>query len=44
MFKLLNKKVVNEPDSKICILCDTKDSNCSVCDGGGLDFISCDYD
>ncbi|WP_269205857.1 hypothetical protein [Clostridium botulinum] len=44
MFKLVNQKVVDIVDSAICILCDTKDSNCTLCDGGALDFISCDYD
>lgn len=43
MFQVMNEKVLDKRvDSNICILCNTNDANCSVCNSGALDFIPCD--
>lgn len=45
MFDVVNQKSLlagNSVHSNICLLCDTHDNNCSVCNEGVLDFIHCD--
>lgn len=44
MFEVVNRTVTEKEakniDSNICLLCNKGDNNCTICNGGSLDFIS----